>query len=58
MRPHGFTCAKANVQAQRKSLLALYWGYLDHKLMDLPHDLAVKPLLLEQTCDFDWQFRK
>ena len=45
-------------RAQRKSLLAFYWGYLDHKLMNFPHDLAVKTLLLEQTCDLDRQFRK
>jgi len=24
--------------------------------MDLPHDLAVKALLLEKTCDLDRQF--
>jgi len=30
--------------------------YLDDKLMDLPHDLAVKTLSLEKTCDLERQF--
>ena len=30
--------------------------YLDDKLMDLPHDLAVKTLLLEKTCDLERPF--
>ena len=51
-----FTSAKANVQGATPS--SPHWGYLDHKLMNLPHDLAVKALLLEQTCDLDRQFRK
>jgi len=25
--------------------------YLDYKLMDLPHDLAIKTLLLKKICD-------
>src|SRR3977135_4329532 len=47
---------RPSFRALTRDLLALNCAYLDHKLMDLPHDLAAKALLLEKTCDLDRQF--
>ena len=41
---------------QDQDRLTLNWPHLGDKLMDLPHDLAVKALLLEETCDLRRQF--
>src|SRR4030088_1840973 len=47
---------RPSFRALTRDLLALNCAYLDHKLMDLPHDLAVKTLLLEKTCDLERPF--
>jgi len=46
-------CPLIKTKIQGRNLLALNCLYLDYKLMDLPHDLAVKTLLLEKTCDLE-----
>jgi len=44
-------CPLIKTKIQGRNLLALNCLYLDYKLMDLPHDLAVKTLLLKKICD-------
>ena len=49
-------CPLIKTKIQGRNLLALNCLYLDYKLMHLPHDLAVKTLLLEKTCDLERPF--